>query len=85
MNSALGMTPATPWDGLLQVHGGYIIVREDGEIVCYHIYNQDAFRDYLFLNTRLETPSTTRYDFGKVYEQNGRCYLKLNLQIRFTN
>lgn len=83
MNVALGMTPATQWDGLLQVHGGYIIVREDGEIVCYHIYNQDAFRQYLYDNTKLETASTERYNFAKVYEQNGRKYMKLNLQIRF--
>lgn len=83
MNTALGMTPGTPWDGLLEVHGGYIIVREDGEIVCYHLYNQDAFRDYLFMNTRLETASTSRYGFSQVYEEAGKHYIKLNLQVRF--
>ncbi|TSC85797.1 MAG: Type II restriction endonuclease HpaII [Microgenomates group bacterium Gr01-1014_7] len=85
MNTALGMTPGRKWDGLLEVHGGYIIVREDGEIVCYHIYNQDAFREYLYVNTRLETPSSSRYGYGSVYEQNGKHFIKLNLQIRFTD
>ncbi len=85
INVALGMTPARAWDGLLPANGGYIVVREDGEIVCYHIYNQDAFRDYLFRHTKLETPSTTRHDFGKVYNENGKYYIKLNLQIRFTD
>ncbi|MEI7652962.1 MAG: HpaII family restriction endonuclease [bacterium] len=83
MNTALGMTPATRWDGLLEVHGGYIVVREDGEIVCYHIYNQDAFRDYLFKNTRLETASTSRHGFAKIYLENRKTYIKLNLQVRF--
>jgi len=85
MNVALGMTPATAWDGLLQAHGGYIVVREDGEIVCYHLYNLDAFRNYLFRNTKLDTSSTTKHKFGSIYEENGRLYLKLNLQIRFTD
>lgn len=85
MNVALGMTPARTWDGLLPANGGYIVVREDGEIVCYHMYNQDAFRDYLFNHTKLETPSTTRHGFGKVYKEDDRYYIKLNLQIRFTD
>jgi type II restriction enzyme len=82
-NVALGMVPDTAWDGLLRAHGGYIIVREDGEIVCYHVYNADAFRAYLYKNTRFDTPSTTRYGFGKVYKENDDVFIKLALQIRF--
>ncbi len=80
---ALGMTPATDWNGKFRATGGYIIVRKDGEIVCYHIYNRDDFQQYLFNNTKLETPSTSRYDFGTVYTENNKNYIKLNLQIRF--
>jgi len=79
----LGMMPNSDWDGLLQAHGGYIIVKEDGEIVCYHVYNQDEFQSYLFNNTRMETPSTSRHGFGEIYEQGKEYYIKLNLQIRF--
>ena len=82
-NVALGMVPGSQWDGLLRAHGGYIIVREDGEIVCYHVYNADEFRAYLFNNTKLETPSTTRHGYGVLYQENGRVFVKLNLQIRF--
>ncbi len=80
---ALGMTPVKSWDGLTKAHGGYIVVREDGEIVCYHLYNRDEFQDYLYKNVRLETPSTTRHGYGKIYEENGEKLIKLNLQIRF--
>ena len=80
---ALGMTPAKVWSGKFEATGGYIIVREDGEILCYHIYNHNEFQDYLFNNTRIETPSTSRYDFGYIYQKNGKNYIKLNLQIRF--
>lgn len=82
-NAALGMVPASPWDGTLRAHGGVIIVREDGEIICYHLYNAEAFRNYLFNNTRMESPSTTRHGYGSVYEENDELFIKLNLQIRF--
>ncbi len=82
-NVALGMVPDTAWDGLIRAHGGYIIVREDGEVVCYHVYNADAFRSYLYKNTRFDTPSTTRYGFGKVYKEGNDLFMKLTLQIRF--
>lgn len=82
-DAALGMTPNHVWEGEYDATGGIIIVRKDGEIVCYHIYNQNEFQEYLVKNTRLEQASTTRYNFGDIYEQNGKHYIKLNLQIRF--
>jgi type II restriction enzyme len=43
----------------------------------------NQFEDYLFQNTKLETASSSRHEFGKVYSENGESYFKLNLQIRF--
>lgn len=80
---ALGMTPKKEWDGYAKAHGGYVIVKENGEIVCYHIYNRDEFEEYLYSNTKLDTPSTTRHKFGDVYEEDGEKRIKYNLQIRF--
>lgn len=80
---ALGMTPKKEWDGFTKAHGGYIIVKENGEIVCYHLYNRDEFEDYLFNNVKLDTPSTTKHKFGKFYKENGEKRIKFNLQIRF--
>ena len=80
---ALGMTPATAWTGEYQATGGYIIVREDGEILCYHLYNHNEFQEYLFKNTRFDTPSATRYKFGSIYKENKKLYINLNLQLRF--
>lgn len=80
---ALGMTPSKVWTGIYDATGGYLIVKEDGDIICYHIYNRNHFEDYLFKNTKLETPSSSRHDFGKLYKENGCLYFKLNLQIRF--
>ena len=82
-DTALGMKPASAWSGQIDATGGYIIVREDGEILCYHLYNKNEFEYYLFKNTKLDTPSTTKYDFGTIYSNNNRNYIKLNLQVRF--
>lgn len=83
-DSALGMTPATLWTGKYDATGGIIIVKQNGALVCYHIYNRNEFQDYLINNTRLEQASTSRYGFGEVYTENNRLFIKLNLQVRFT-
>ena len=80
---ALGMKPAKPWDGLDEANGGYIIVKADGEILAYHIYNRNFFEQYLLDNTILERASTSRHDYMSLYEENGEMFIKLNLQIRF--
>jgi hypothetical protein len=80
---ALGMMPSKVWGGIYDATGGYLVVKENGEILCYHVYNRNQFEDYLFENTKLETASSTRHDFGVLYEENGNLNIKLNLQIRF--
>lgn len=80
---ALGMLPSRVWEGNYDADGGYLIVKDDGEIICYHIYHKHLFENYLLNNTKLETASTSRHDFGKLYKENGDLFIKLNLQIRF--
>lgn len=80
---ALGMMPSKVWGGVYDATGGYLIVKDDGEVLCYHLYNRNQFEDYLFNNTKLETASSTRHEFGKVYATGDQYFFKLNLQIRF--
>lgn len=80
---ALGMMPSKVWTGEYDATGGYLIVKADGEILCYHIYNKNEFENYLLANTKLETASSSRHGFGEIYEENGQLFIKLNLQIRF--
>ena len=84
LDSALGMTPAKEWKGRYDSNGGYLVVKEDGDVLCYHFYDRNLFEDYLYENTKLETPSMSRYEFASVYmAEDGNLYFKLNLQIRF--
>jgi len=80
---ALGMMPSKVWNGIYDATGGYLVVKENGEILSYHIYNKNKFEDYLFYNTKLDTASSSRHDFGKVYTENEEKFIKLNLQVRF--
>jgi type II restriction enzyme len=80
---ALGMMSATVWTGELDATGGYLVVKEDGEILCYHIYNRNEFENYLYANTKLETASSTRHEFGIIEICDDHLFFKLNLQIRF--
>jgi len=75
---ALGMMPSKVWNGQLDATGGYLVVREDGEVLCYHIYNRNEFEDYLYSNTKFETASSSRHDFGSIYKENNKHYLKPN-------
>lgn len=84
-DAALGLTPECVWNGEYDATGGIIIVKKNGEVVCYHIYNMNEFQDFLIKNTQLEQASTSRYDFGNFYEKDGEVFIKLNLQVRFSN
>lgn len=84
VDSALGMTPAKEWNGRYDANGGYLVVKRDGDIVCYHFYNRNDIEDYLYNNTRFERASRSRYNYGKLYRnENDEICIKLNLQIRF--
>ena len=81
---ALGMTPKTVWNGKYDANGGYIVVKADGDLLCYHFYDRNLFEEYLYANTRLDTPSTTKFQFAQIVRQDdGALILKLNFQIRF--
>lgn len=99
---ALGMVPEKPWLGVYDATGGQIIVKEDGQVVCYHIYEQNRFLNYLFHSTKFEGASTSEdednpghprekvegktlkpFFYGWLYEEDGKYYFKINLQVRF--
>lgn len=84
VSAALGMMPSSKWDGYDEATGGYIVVKTTGDLVCYHLYNRNALKDFLFKNTKFENGSQTRHGFGEIYIGNdGNQYFNLNLQIRF--
>ena len=82
-SAALGMMPATAWSGKFDANGGYLVVKKDGEILCYHFYDRNRFEDYLFSNAYLERSSTTRHEYATIVkEADGTLSFKLNFQVR---
>ena len=82
-STALGMMPATAWNGQFDANGGYLVVKKDGEILCYHFYDRNRFEDYLFSNAYLERSSTSRHEYASIIkEEDGTLSLKLNFQVR---
>ena len=94
---AMGMTPETVWTGIYDATGGQIIVKDSGDVVCYHIYEQNQFLNFLLNSTYFEQPATSEdsdypghpkpnpkknFFFGWIYEENGKYFLKINLQVR---
>ena len=82
-SAALGMMPATAWSGRFDANGGYLVVKKDGEILCYHFYDRNRFEDYLFSNAYLERSSTTRHEYAAIVKEvDGTLSFKLNFQVR---
>lgn len=80
---ALGMTPEKQWEGSEDANGGYIVVKNDGSVVCYHIYNRTEFEQYLYDYTFFERASTSRHHYMYIYKEENQYKIKLNLQVRF--
>ena len=79
------MMPSKSWDGNESVTGGIIVTKENGEIVLLDkIYYENELNEYLINNTKLESPSSTRYNMLELKEEeNNMISFTLNLQIRF--
>ena len=96
--SALGMYPSKQYNGENEANG-YIVVKENGELVCYHFYDMGMVRRHLLENTKFDTPASSKMAKDKVgnpkgFQRKPYCVLyrngegeleiKLNFQIRWT-
>lgn len=70
---AMGMTPEKPWTGFYDATGGQIIVKNNGDIVCYHVYELNRFLQYLLDNTKLEQASTSEDPNRPGYVRTSSC------------
>ena len=85
MASFTGMTASSSWNGTEQVSGGYIVVLDNGDVICYHSVDREGFRDYLYRNTHFEYVSANKYKWSYMYKDGNDYYLPLNFSIRFNN
>lgn len=81
--ASMGLRAGELWSGYPQDFGGLLLVKENGDVLFYYLYNLQKFEEYLFTHLRFETPSATKHKFGQVYFQGDEARIKLNLQIRY--
>lgn len=78
-----GMRLGTPWNGRQEVNGGYIVVKNNGDVVAFHSNIADEFKDFLVAKMHMEGPSHSRHHDMVIFKDDGTYYLKLALQLRF--
>jgi len=82
-NMFTGMKLGRSWNGLSSVNGGYIVMKDDGDVLAYHSCIADEFKEFLLTRLGFEAPSTSRHEYMKIFKENGKYYIKFNLQVRF--
>ena len=83
INVLLGFFAGQKWDGEFSSNGT-IVMKENGEILAFHVVDLKSLKEYLFTHMKFDTPSMSRHRYGKLYkEKNGKLFFKLNLQLRF--
>ena len=65
------------------MNGGYIVVKNNGEVVAFHSTVADEFKQFLITQLGFESPSATRHNYMKIEKEDGQYFINLNLQIRF--
>jgi hypothetical protein len=81
---ALGMVPSRHYEGVWETPGGFLFVGSDGELSCLPLTDRDEHRIFLFRHTQFDTPSRTKFDFGKLFVASGESRIAANLQVRFS-
>jgi len=83
LESLLSILPQTDWDGK-RIANGSIELSSDDHLLFYHVVKQDIFEDFLFINTKLDSPqSRAQTPYGFLYKEGGDIYIDLCLQVRF--
>lgn len=81
---SFGFFPSKKWDGNKSVNGGLVIVKTNGLVVVLDlVYFSNEVRKYLIKQTKLDSPSSTRYHMLELYQEKEQTYFTLNLQIRY--
>lgn len=86
--SFAGMTAGSSWDGREVVNGGYIVAKENGEVLVFHTRDGESFKTFLFNSTKIDRPDASErkgYPYADVYKVGNEYYFDLNFQIRFIN
>ena len=81
--ASMGLTGSKEWTENYESDGGFIVVLKSGDVISFHFYDRKDFEEYLFNYSRIETGSTSKHDFGTLYECDSGHALNLCMTLRF--
>lgn len=81
--AALGMTSSAVWELEMSASDNYLLVSSTGDLIC--ILGRNKVEDFLYQLAYVDTPSTTRYDFGYPYKTESGWRVALNFQLRLSS
>jgi|LSQX01.3.fsa_nt_gb hypothetical protein len=76
----LGMTPCNVWNGATDMRGFSKGSKEHTMLSDYR-FRRSEFEDYLLSSTKFETACISQHGLRSIYEEAGKYYLRLGLQI----
>jgi type II restriction enzyme len=77
-------TPGKIIDGRNKASGGMVFYLVDGTVRILTFRDVDEHAEYLYNNSHFDMPSTTRHEYGKLYESDGQVYIDYVLGIRLS-
>jgi len=83
IESLLSIFPSQEWDGD-RIANGSIALTKDDKFLFYHVIKENIFKDFLFHNTKIDSPQSrkqTPYCF--LYPLGDEVFIDLCLQVRF--
>jgi type II restriction enzyme len=76
-----GMMPSIKWD-FSNIANGLLVVVPSGDILGFYEHNNPELIKFLSGDSYFDTPSTSRHEFGTIYNENDAYYIDLCMQIR---
>ncbi|MEA4967144.1 MAG: HpaII family restriction endonuclease [Erysipelotrichaceae bacterium] len=83
---SFGFFPSIKWDGINNVNGGLVIVKNDGNVIILDlVYYRNEVLKFLIKETKLDSPSSSRYNMLHLEKDlfSDKIFFTLNLQIRY--
>lgn len=77
-----GMTATKKSTRKIEQRLGVIEVDKAGVSRLIEIISNSRFKSYLYSNSKFDSPSRMKFDYGYLIEKDGKMFLDLNFQIR---
>jgi len=84
LGASFGFIPSQNWDQKYTVTGCLLVVKRSGEVLMLDLVHYHNYViNYLINETKMDSPSSKRFNMLKLYKTHNKTYFTLNLQVRY--